>query len=259
MKSARVSLFAGFFLSGDVTEIALMYRVKQIGIESIVVLRDVMGLQDIALPVNKEVAFNERVNLTRQFKNEFRERIDMIKKDNPDCINPVSFQYFLKFEIIDVYPGSSWDDTCISDMLPRDMTTDPVSGDEIIRRVYVTEEKSKVLFDTDIRSEMVLVDMKKLKEYRETGQGVSMAITLMDVSKDNEWARVDFMFSASGARVEEYPVLYQVRSGRRVESDILNNPGGMTGFSEKNGKIFLDTDKGPVDLEVIKKKLIDKH
>jgi len=73
-----------------------------------------------------------------------------------------------------------------------------------------------------------------------------------------EWAQVDFMFSAPGARVEEYPVLYHTRSGSRIGGDLLGNPTGMYGFSEKDGRIWLETDQGPLDLEKIKKNLTEK-
>jgi len=115
-----------------------------------------------------------------------------------------------------------------------------------------------ILFDTDIRSEILLVDLNNLKEYKETTQGVKMALALMDTSPDNEWAQVDYIFSAPGARVEEYPVLYHVRSARRIGEDILGETGGMYGFVRKEGKIWLETDKGSVDLDKIKKSLPEK-
>jgi hypothetical protein len=251
VKSAKITLFAGFHIPGDVTEIAELYTAKPIGNGSVVKLYDAMGLQEIPLPVDMEVAFRERVNLTKDFKTEFRERLEMVSEFE----TPMELHYFLKFEIMEVYPGSSWDDTCISDILFSVMIPDPVSADEIIRKVYEPGEGGQVIFDTDIRSGIVLVDIKELREYKETEQGVSMAITIMDTSPDKEWVQVDFMFSAAGARVEENPVLYHVRSGRRIGTDIFDYSGGMYGFTEKDGKIWLETDKGPVDLEMIKKKL----
>lgn len=252
VKSAQITLYAGFHIPGDVTEIAELYWAKPIWKGSVVTLSDAMGLQEIPLPVDMEVAFRERVSLTSDFKTTFRERLELASEFE----TPMELHYFLKFEIIDVYPGSSWDDTCISDILFSNMVTDPVSDDEIIRKVYDSDNRSQVIFDTDIRSEIVLVDMKELREFKETEQGVSMAITLMDTSPDKEWAQVDFMFSAAGSRVEEYPVLYHIRSGRRIGNDIMDNPGGMYGFTEKDGKIWLETEKGPIDLYIIRKRLL---
>jgi hypothetical protein len=63
------------------------------------------------------------------------------------------------------------------------------------------------------------------------------------------------MFSATGARAEEYPVLYHVRTRTRIGADILGNISGMYGFTGEDGKILLETDKGPVDLKIIKEKM----
>ena len=252
VKNAKITLFAGFHIPGDVTEIAEAYTVKKIGAEKIVTLRDIMGLQEIPMPVDKKTAFKERVDLTREFKIDFRERLD----DLSEYDTPMQLHYFLKFEIVDVYPGSSYDDTCISDILFHDMAIDPLSDDEIIKKVYESGDKDLVLFDTDIRSGIVLVDMKELEEYKERVEGVEMAITLMDTSPDKEWAQVDFMSTAVGTRVEEIPVLYHVRSMKRVGTDILDYSVSMYGFTEEDGKIWLDTNKGLVDLEKIKNSLL---
>jgi hypothetical protein len=102
---------------------------------------------------------------------------------------------------------------------------------------------------------MVLVDMKELIEYKEVTGGVKMALVLMDASPDMEWAQVDYMFSAPGERVEEYPVLYHIRTGSRIGGEILDKTTRMYGFSENDGRLWLETDNGPLDLEKIKKSL----
>jgi hypothetical protein len=251
VKNAKITLLAGFHMPGDVTEIAEAYTVKQIGAENVVTLRDMMGLQEISLPVDKKTAYKERVDLTKEFKIDFRERLD----DLSEYDTPMQLHYFLKFEIVDVYPGSAYDDTCISDIFFHDMTIDPLSSDEIIKKVYESDDEDFILFDTDIRTGIILVDMKELDDYKEKAEGVKMAIVLMDTSPDKEWAQVDFMFTGVGARVEEIPVLYHVRSMKRVGTDILDYSVAMYGFTEEDGKIWLNTNKGLIDLEKIKNSL----
>ena len=258
VKSAKITLFVGFHISGEVTEIAEIYKVKQAGNEIEVELKDKMGIQEIALPYDIKTIFRERVDHTAEFRNVYRDRLDEVKKYEPENMTPFYLHYFLKFEITEVYPGSSWDDTCISDFIPGAMVSDPVSSDEIIRKIYQSKESDYILFDTDIRTQMVLVDMKNLIEYKEITSGLKMAVALMDTSPDMEWAQVDFMFSAPGARAEEYPVLYHTRSGSRIGEDLLGKTTGMYGFSEKDGRIWLETDQGLLDLEKIKKNLTEK-
>lgn len=254
VKSIKLTLFAGFHLPGHVTEIAYGYYAKQIGDEKIIELRDAMGTQEIFLPVNPLTAFKERDILTSDFRMHFKERLDDLK----DYETPMELHYFLKFEIAEVYPGSRWDDTCISDVLFSDMITDPVSSDEAIRKIYEPEGGVMILYDTDIRKGMLLLNMTDLKEYKDCEGEIKMAITLMDASPDKEWVQVDYMFSAPGARVEEYPVLYHVRSGKRIDNETLGNATAMYGFTEKDGRIYLATDKDPVDLSVIAKELEGK-
>jgi hypothetical protein len=258
VKSAEITLFVGFHISGEVTEIAEIYKVKQAGSGNVVELKDKMGIQEIALPYDIKAIFRERADHTEEFRNVYRERMDEVKIYDPENMTPVYLHYFLKFEIKAVYPGSAWDDTCISDFMPGGMVTDPLSSDEIIRKIYLSKENDYILFDTDIRTKMVLVDMKDLIEYKEIASGVKMALALMDVSTDMEWAQVDFMFSAPGTRVEEYPVLYHIRSGSRIGEDLLGNTTGMYGFSENDGRIWLETDQGQLDLGKIKKSLTEK-
>jgi hypothetical protein len=255
VKIARMTLFTAYHIMGEVTEIAEVYIAKQTGSEFMVTLNDEMGLQEIDFPFDKAEIRRERDNLTKEFKTEFGKRLEQVTEFSPACKTPAELHYLLKFEIIDVYPGSSWDDTCISDFMTMGMETDPLGVDELISKVYEVEDEGLILFDTDIRKSITLVNMKDLKEFQQAGQDVNMALTLIGTSPDNEWAQVDFMFSATGAGTEEYPVLYHVRSCTRIGADILDSIAGMYGFTEKNGKILLETDQGPVDLEIIKEKM----
>jgi len=251
VKKARITLLAGFHLPGDVTEICEIYWARQIGTSSVVTLKDGMELQEISLPVDMKTAFKERIVLTHDFKTEFSERLE----DLQDFETPMYLHWFLKFEIVEVYPGSGYDDTCISDILFHNMTPDPVSDDEVIKKVYDAEARDMVLFNTDQREGIALADVKELKEYKEKDPDVKMAVTLMDASPDKEWAWIDIMSTSEGARVEELHALYHVRSMKRVGPDLLDSSTGIYGFTEKDGRIWLDTSEGLIDLEKIKKSI----
>jgi hypothetical protein len=119
VKSAEIALFVGFHISGEVTEIAEIYKVKQAGNAYIVELKDKMGIQEIPVPYDIKTVFRERVYHTVEFRNVYRERLDEVKNYEPENMTPAYLHYFLKFVITDVYAGSSWDDTCISDFIPE--------------------------------------------------------------------------------------------------------------------------------------------
>ena len=251
VRKAKITLLAGYHLSGQVTEIAEGYTVRQIGNPAEVTLDDVMGLQEISLPLSMKTAFSERLILTMDFKTDFSERLESLKNE----VTPMHLHWFLKFEIIEVYPGSDFDDTCISDILFRDLTIDPMSDDEVIKRVYDSGAQDMILFDTDQRTGMVLTDIKEIKEYKEKDEDVKMAVTLIDTSPDMEWVWIDIMSTAEGARAEEVPSLWHIRSMKRIGSDLLDSETDILGFTEADGRILLETSGGRIDLDKIRKAL----
>lgn len=251
VKRAKLTLLAGYHLSGQVTEIAEGYTVRQIGDPAEVTLVDAMGLQEIALPLDMKTAFSERLILTRDFKTDFSERLESLK----DELTPMHLHWFLKLEIADVYPGSDFDDTCISDILFHNMVIDPLSDEEVIKKVYDSEVRDMVLFDTDQRTGIVLTDLREMKEFKEKDEEVKMAVTLMDTSPDMGWAWIDIMSTAEGARAEEISSLWHVRSMKRIGSDLLDSDTEIQGFTETDGRIWLETSEGLIDLDRIRKAL----
>ena len=124
--------------------------------------------------------------------------------------------------------------------------------------VYEDEDPDTELIyvDTESRKGIILVDKKKLEENKEREGDGSLNIVLMDVSPGMEWALVDILFyPGSAGRVEEYSVLYNVRMLKRVDESILETGYGMFGFVEDNGRIWLDTMDGFIDLDKIKDRM----
>ncbi|MGM0667709.1 MAG: hypothetical protein ACQETA_10340, partial [Bacteroidota bacterium] len=114
-----------------------------------------------------------------------------------------------------------------------------------------------IYVDTECSKGIILVDKSALEENEIRQEDESLDIVLMDVSPDMEWAQVDILFSRGDAgRVEEYSVLYNVRMLQRVDESILGTRYGMFGFVEDNGKIWLDTIDGFIDLDKIKDRML---
>jgi len=114
-----------------------------------------------------------------------------------------------------------------------------------------------IYVNTNIRKNIILVDGKALEKAENLVEGQYMDVTLMDVSPDKEWAQVDYLYTAEGARVEEYSQLYSVRYLTRIDEKVLKTIYGMYGFIEKDGKTYLDTADCLIDLEDIMKRFME--
>jgi len=117
-------------------------------------------------------------------------------------------------------------------------------------------ESGVIYVDTDKQKRLILVDKRNLPEYKMLEDGESIDLVLMDISNNKEWAQINYMFYEEGSgKVEEYSVLYHVRSLDRVSPDILKEIYGAFGFVEQEGTIYLDTADGQINLNKIKSKI----
>ncbi|HUS86786.1 MAG TPA: hypothetical protein VMW76_06070 [Bacteroidales bacterium] len=258
VKNIRISIMAGFFIEGQVTEFESVYHARQIGESKMIILADVNDEQNIKLPWKYSEIEEAKEIALEDFRNDFRVYLERAREMCPTCPPGPDFKFILKLEIVDVYPGSAWDDTCISELIAitAKPDRDDIPAGDKIEEVYEDPETGKIFVDTDARKGIVLVDEKEVAEAKELNEDEHLSITLMDVSPEKEWAQVDFMLSHEGAgRVEEYSVLYHVRSLTRVNTSILKTMYGMYGFTRKGKKIYLDTADGLVDLEEILAKI----
>lgn len=257
-RKLELSLYAGFFLEGDVSEIATRYRIMQIDGPVYIEMEDRMGLQNIIMPFIYEDAVAYKDSLTAVFYSDHEEEIEQRKKMCPSCDLTPHFSFFIRFEIADVYEGSDWDDTCISEIAFLYSDNEGESGlngsDEKILRVY--NDAGRIYADTEKEKGIMLIDKTMLKEYRELPDNMHMDIILMDVSPDNEWAQLDLLFYEEGAnRAEEYSIIYNVRMRKRVDESLLETKYGIFGFVEDKGRIWLDTIDGYIDLDEIEEKM----
>jgi len=258
----KISLHAGFFLEGDETEIASRYRTKKISGTEYITLEDKMGTQSIKMPFERERVLHLKDSLSVAFSKEFADEIKERKQWCPTCDMTPRFSFFVRIEIVDVYKGSRWEDTCISGlrfMVVKAINAD-IDKDETILNVYQgdEDESGKIFADTENNKGIIIVDKTKLDEYKELADHMNLDIALMDVSPDNEWAQVDIMIVPEGeGRVEEFSILYNTRLKKRVDKKLIPAAYGMYGFSVKDGKIFLETAEGSVDLEKLKQEIVN--
>jgi len=258
-KRLRLSLFVGFMIPGEVTEIVSVCRIKQFGNEKLIILKDTVGIQEFKLPFNLLKAAEFEQQSMQLFLNDFGEEFKRITRLCTGCDTVPSVEYILFLEIVDVYKGAKWDDTCISDIWfkPGETKINEMQDDEIITEVYEELDEGMIYVNTNKREKLILVDGKALKKAADLVRGQHMTAILMDVSSDKEWAQINYQYTAEGVRVEEYPQLYSVRYLARIDEKVLRTIYGMYGFTEQDGKTYLNTADGLIDLEDVLTKFLE--
>jgi hypothetical protein len=261
VKTIKISMFAGFMIPMDVTEIGQYFYLKQFPVEEVIELTDTYGPQKIAMPFTRVDLLEFAKFNQMDFIEDFADKLEQLREDCPSCPTEPVTQFFLKLEIMDVYKGSKWDDTCISDIwfTTEEATIQQIPPDEKITKVWEDPDAGIIYVNTDKQEGIVLVDRSKIEESQNLEEDEHLSITLMEVSPDREWAQVDYLYSQDGAgRVEEYSILYSVRYLTMVEDPIVGIIYGAFGFLEEDGKLFLDTSDGPLDLEKILQELLNQ-
>ncbi|MBE9509254.1 MAG: hypothetical protein IMY71_00125 [Bacteroidetes bacterium] len=258
-KTLRLSLFVGFMIPGEVTEIVSVCRIRQFGNEKMITLKDTLGPQEFKLPFDLLKASEFEEQSKQLFLNDFGEEFEKITRLCSGCDTVPNVEYILFLEIVDIYKGTKWDDTCISDIWfkPGEIKINEIPEDELITEVYEELDERMIYVNTNKRKNIILVDGKALEKAADLVKGQYMDATLMDVSPDKEWAQIDYLYTAEGARVEEYSQLYSVRYLARIDEKILKTIYGMYGFIEKDNKTYLDTADGLIDLEEILIKFLE--
>lgn len=125
-KALKINLYVAYHIPADVTELggnfyclpfrdSILIDDKLILKKNILKLRDKMGTQEFAIPFDKEKVLALKNEGDPKFEDEFAERIAEVVKYGNGFGHHVSFYgYIIKLEIIEVYKGTHWDDTCIS-------------------------------------------------------------------------------------------------------------------------------------------------
>ncbi len=250
-KTLKVSLYVAYILPADVTELGGNFYCLPYTDSILIELNDEMGTQVFELPFDEEKVDSLKKLGDINFKKEFGEI--MAERLNPNSDNDWYedfYGYIIKLEILEVYKGSRWDDTCISDIWfsSEGKKDEGISHDEMITEIFEGND-GNIYFSTSKQEKVLLASLKDI-ENEDDLVGGEPEIVLMDVSPDKEWAQIDFLFShESYMRVEELPFLYNVRLRIKVDKSLLGDYFSMYGFVEKDGKTYLETDRGLIDLE----------
>lgn len=117
-KNGRVRKFkavplAAFNLPGDVSEVATKYRAKSCGPPQMLEVKDLQARQAIPLRFDWKAVSERTGALASEFDREFAKEIE---ERRAGCEDKYYQKLVLRLEVSEVYPGTKFEDTCISEL-----------------------------------------------------------------------------------------------------------------------------------------------
>jgi len=198
------------------------YKAVKYEDEYVITLQDSIALQHFDFPFrdkNKLSAFKKRC--LEDFKNAG------YRKDMHAPPEPPQVKWILKIEILTVYKGSKWDDTCISEIFFNDRyigNSHDYKNTEI-EKVYESKDYDKIIMITGEHGPVTLCK----SDSEDTG------ISVMEISKDNQWLIViSERWNPNLPRTETEYQIFNTFLGRDMKAELERVIG-----KEISGPFFL--------------------
>ncbi len=228
VKELRVHVYAGLMVDGYATEIADFFDSRPL-IEPVTIhLEDTREAQRTELPVSLSLV-QSRMEVLRSSLDVRRWRFPQAKEMGLDGSEnlPLHFRYILKLEIVDIYPGSTWEDTWIAEIWPDYGIGTDVSVSPDMRYLLITQDTGEPIA---------------------TYADINYVVTLRETSSNREWALVllEPAYLEVGERAtSSYTVIHTPTgwdvgsqlfgSGTQLGTDIL-----PLGFISEGGRTYLE-------------------
>lgn len=254
VKKLRMTLYVGYMIPGDVTELYAYSNMVPFGEPVEIGLEDNGGVQQVPIPYDREDVEKFQQEQLEAFLREAASRVAELQSTARDPGAGPVMKLFLKLEILEVYKGSRYEDTCISDIwfgkyIRRELKSIPEELD--IEDVIKDDDEGIVYVVTMDGQKFLLADEAILSEAEDLVPGVYLYLEIMDISPDLEWVQVDHMYRQEvESRIEEIPHLYSTRYLTEVDLGWLEHgqPFSMYGFTEEDGVVCLEYDQGSLPL-----------
>ena len=226
MKNSRpgkiqISLHTAIVPDGYVSEYGLLCKVFQSPYQKTFILKDTFGLQKISLQNIYEKFKSHHNKVLSEYKSRF---------DFPLLDTLVLF----KMEILSIYPGTAYDDICISEVFFNNcyISAAGQAFDSSIGNVYVNEDENTLLVDTENQNAVAV--------YNEPESILQIA----DITNDNSWAILISVPLETQGRVETQYRIIDLLNKEEMSDTIKNlipdyRVGEPLYFEQMNGKNYL--------------------
>lgn len=114
IKAFKATVLAAFNLWGDITEVATKYYAKKCGPAQRIEVADTRGKQAVNLPVHWDRVKEASQALARAFERDYKD--ELIRRTEGTEELGYGRTLILCLEIVEVYMGTKFDDTCISEL-----------------------------------------------------------------------------------------------------------------------------------------------
>jgi hypothetical protein len=230
----RLTIYAAFYPEGCSTEVANLYLIKKYSDTHYIDILDSFGVQSFPLNIDKAEFADFQRNSLEDCQFFSGDSYDKLKPDTDTVIfTPATI---IKLEVEAVYPGSKYDDICISEMFFNDrfvthypdrynqVDTVYIKDDNILTADYAVEKSIVIVKDTS----SVFIDIYHPEH-------LNWAV-LSYVPKDE---------SGEGSRTEEHYSLIDLKNRKVIDNTIFKKCTGSflsSPLIEKDGsgKIVLD-------------------
>lgn len=230
-----LSFYVGVHYEGHATETALEYQIYPYPKTYPLALNDTFAFQKKNLAVSSD-------RLTH-----FKDSISYLVKDKP--VNDIS--YILKMNLKNVYKGTKWDDTCISEIRFHCKSRDTISRYtyETIRAVFTDSSQHTIFIQTEGNDRL------------EIHSDTNLVYQIIQTSPRKRWAIVISMPAEAGpGRTETTYHLFHLTGGREVDlSSFRENIWMLYGFVQKGQTLYLETDAGLFSMEEIKSSIPEEN
>ncbi|MFO7889406.1 MAG: hypothetical protein R6V04_03605 [bacterium] len=176
-RSLKLSLYAGVNPEGYVSEIAIAYKSLPYPREYTINLSDTCAVQSFTVPLS----WDEIDRFTK-------ETLTTYAKDY--TVPAADTAVIVKLEFLDVYRGSKWDDTCISEIFFEDVFIHNQLEEKYhtIDSVYVNDKENTILINSAQSQGIELYD------------DPASVLQIIDTSPDNQWLIIIRMSSDPSPR-----------------------------------------------------------
>lgn len=220
VQTAEVTLHHGFLPEGMVTEVGPVYVVEPLDRSLILRFQDHSELQEIRLPLGWE-----DVPVIQSYWRQLYDRLAAVRGLPPRMQDHA---FFLRLEIREIYRGSEWDDTCLTEL--RAFNRDRAS----VTQIY--EANGVLYYDTPDSQGRILA------------QSTRRLYQLIDGDDANRWALVAAVPKQAEGRVSTEYLLFQApypdpRRVPEVEEQLAAGAAPL-GFSPGRSLTLLRFDNG---------------
>ncbi len=229
-KKIKVTLYTAYTWGGFAMNYGHHYLAAEFPWEVTLHIPDTFAIQMFPLNI-----------LTKKLK-QFKQKVRRKYRDTNDFPLEISI-LIAKLEILESYPGSKYEDICISEIFLNDrfVPNRPASYPKI-KKVYENAEQNAILLDdTENNKQMVFKDTSKI-------------VQLLELSPDKKWAIMLTMPKEIKGRAETIYHLLDLVNRKEVTQQIERVTRdqidlGMTFETGEYGKLFLDYYEDKIELK----------